>query len=188
MMFAPEAPKTPRAMEGRRSQTPPKRAPKPALLEALQSRSANRVRVVLQQDPKAAKEPFWDQCLDLPLCFAVRLRCSPTIVKLLLQHGADPDAEDSHGCSPIDIAWKPPPWETNNALPAVGSGLTFPHNGATITKEHAFAPWQEEGATSMQREGFSGFGMSLPRPQYKDACDKWRREVTDILNGAKARL
>lgn len=49
----------------------------------------------------------WDQCGKTPLVFAVlgsKGECSVTIIKLLLQYGANVNCKDSHGRSPLNYA------------------------------------------------------------------------------------
>jgi hypothetical protein len=67
------------------------------LLKALELRSVDEVSRVLREDPKAAKEVFWEPRVENPLNAAVRLKCSTEILQLLLAAGADPEVVDSSG-------------------------------------------------------------------------------------------
>jgi hypothetical protein len=96
-----ESPRTPRTMPLTRSSTPPPLVQKTILshplLRALRMNSLDQVRGILDADSELASEPFWDFDLEPPICCAVRFGCSPAIVKLLLDHGASPEATDANG-------------------------------------------------------------------------------------------
>merc|ERR1719424_1892851 len=66
----------------------------PPMLKALCSKSIEQVQAALDETPEAASEPFWDHNCELPLCAAVRLRCGPGIIQLLIQYGADKEVVD----------------------------------------------------------------------------------------------
>lgn len=61
------------------------------------------VRKALQRDPDAAVSPFFDHAMEPPLCCAARLSCEPEVFKLLLDHGADVDAVNVHGETPLGV-------------------------------------------------------------------------------------
>merc|ERR1712008_148501 len=91
-----------------RSDTPPPtprpvHLPLPPLMKALARQSLEEVQQVLELDPPAAQEPFWDHRCEPPLCCAARFACSPQIFTLLLQHGADVGALNRHGRTPLGI-------------------------------------------------------------------------------------
>jgi hypothetical protein len=92
---------------GRDSPASPPPAPHfknaPPLLRALHAVSLTEVRTVLAQDPQAAKFPFWDHNVEPPICAAVRLGSEVAIVGLLLHGGADVDAENVNGETPLKI-------------------------------------------------------------------------------------
>lgn len=134
----PVSPRTPPSCtrETRCSFTPPplKRKPKlprPRLLQALEMKSLEQVRAALEANPGDASDPFWDHDSEPPLCCAVRLGCSAGIVKLLLEHGADPDVTDMRNRTPLQLlpqmsppqinnaAWTPTSWPHANFLPAL---------------------------------------------------------------------
>lgn len=91
-----------------RSDTPPPTPrpvplPMPPLMKALARQSLEQVQQVLEVDPSAAQELFWDHHCEPPLCCAARFACSPQIFTLLLQHGADVGALNRHGRTPLGI-------------------------------------------------------------------------------------
>merc|ERR1712232_320566 len=94
-----------------RSSTPPPLVPKwkrpqPPLLLALKSKSIDHVRIALHGSlhyPEAARDLFWEHDAEPPLCCAVCLQCSPSIIRLLLQHGACPEAKDKHNRTPLQV-------------------------------------------------------------------------------------
>jgi len=61
------------------------------------------VKQVLEADPSAAQEPFWEHDCEPPLCYAARLGCSLPIFALILDHGADVGAVDRRGRTPLAI-------------------------------------------------------------------------------------
>jgi hypothetical protein len=73
------------------------------LMQALRANSIKLTREALLADPDAASLPFWDHKTEPPICFAVRNRCSSTIIRLLLEYGADAECRDIHGQSPANI-------------------------------------------------------------------------------------
>lgn len=85
-------------------ETPPE-APRQArlhpLLQALHWRSVSKVADVLKEDPGAALFPFFDNSVEPPLVAAVRLQCGPDVIGVLLDHGADANAVDLAGRSPL---------------------------------------------------------------------------------------
>ena len=104
-LSALESPRTPKATTTHHNVSPPAFAPKlrnpqPPLLRALLTKSIDEVKEALQQNPEEANEPFWDHDWEPPLCCAVRLECSASIVKLLLEYGADPQSKDVRGRDP----------------------------------------------------------------------------------------
>eukprot|EP00443_Scrippsiella_acuminata_P113572 CAMPEP_0115747260 /NCGR_PEP_ID=MMETSP0272-20121206/93059_1 /TAXON_ID=71861 /ORGANISM="Scrippsiella trochoidea, Strain CCMP3099" /LENGTH=411 /DNA_ID=CAMNT_0003192223 /DNA_START=15 /DNA_END=1250 /DNA_ORIENTATION=- len=100
-------PRTPKArvrcaVQGTPPAAPKKSAPAP-LLEALMNDSLEAVREACERDPDAAKLPFWDNNVEPPLCAAARLGCSPSVVELLLQCGADITLRDVNNKGPLDL-------------------------------------------------------------------------------------
>lgn len=83
------------------------RIPDHSLLRALQRKSVEQVRAILQHDPEAAREVFWDHDFEPPLCAAVRLECSADIVRLLLEYGADPQVKNMRGFTPSRMLQEP---------------------------------------------------------------------------------
>eukprot|EP00929_Paragymnodinium_shiwhaense_P029176 TRINITY_DN16785_c0_g1_i1.p1 TRINITY_DN16785_c0_g1~~TRINITY_DN16785_c0_g1_i1.p1 ORF type:complete len:334 (-),score=55.90 TRINITY_DN16785_c0_g1_i1:82-1083(-) len=151
----PTTPRTPRVQ--RTCSTPPP-APKIAtaapLLAALKRDSVAGVRAVLAADASAASAPFLDNGLEPPLCCAARLRCSPDIVKLLLEHGADVNAPDMEGATPLRLlrmrhTSKPRFLELENVLVSAGAVDEGAEVSAAPTFDASFRylrelPWSEE--------------------------------------------
>lgn len=74
-----------------------------ALSQADHNTRLNEVKAVLSEDPEAALFPFWEHGCEPPLCFAVRVGCDAQVVELILKHGADVNASDLHGQTPLSI-------------------------------------------------------------------------------------
>jgi ankyrin repeat protein len=72
-------------------------------LTALREDSYEDVRRVLEKDPEAASTVFFDHDWEPPVCTAVRLDCSADIVELVIKHGADINAKDMRGRTPLTI-------------------------------------------------------------------------------------
>lgn len=81
----------------------PRAAPPPPLLAALRMGSLEQVRHAVEKDPQAAASVFLDHDWEPPLCAAVRLGCDAEIIELLITHGADVNAADIHGRTPLTI-------------------------------------------------------------------------------------
>jgi len=73
------------------------------LMRALHTDSAEAVRNICEKDAEASRGLFWDDGCEPPLCVAVRARCSPEVVSVLLQYGADANAVGPDGLSPLAI-------------------------------------------------------------------------------------
>lgn len=123
----PVDPETPLAKSYARPETPQARmmsctSPPPGpqvgsnrLLVCLKSRDVKRLSACLAAEPQGIPQFFWECDFEPVLCCAVRLGCSPDIVRLLLQHGADPCACGKFGHSPM----------TCLASDAIGVGTGF---------------------------------------------------------------
>lgn len=61
------------------------------------------VSKALEADPECARLPFWDHNAEPPLCTAIRLGCTQDIVTLLVKFGADVQARDFTGQSPLEV-------------------------------------------------------------------------------------
>ncbi|CAK0834373.1 unnamed protein product [Prorocentrum cordatum] len=73
------------------------------LLSALERNCTKQVRLAIEADPEAAKEPFWDSRFEWPLCAAIRLRCSVEVVRLLIENGAEVGVASVGGQSPLQL-------------------------------------------------------------------------------------
>lgn len=73
------------------------------LLAALQKNSVEDTRIACEANSDAATLPFFDHNFEPPLCAAARLQCSPDVVTLLLQYGADVHKCDVHGKGPLAV-------------------------------------------------------------------------------------
>lgn len=169
----PDSPRTPpsRVREAPRSFTPPPLIPKskrarPWLLQALQSNSEHEVHAALLANPGDATEPFWEHDCEPPICAAVRLQCSSSIVKLLLVHGADSQQTDTSG---------------RNALQIVKQKLAEQHKieadyqsvcaAMTMANAHDLLPFPNESGMLFR---------GLPSPA--DETKSWCREVSVLLD------
>jgi len=81
----------------------PRMAAVPPLMKALLERDSEKVRVALEEDPEAAKLPFFEHHIEPPLCCAVRAGCNSKILGVLLDHEADVNMTDVHGRSPLAL-------------------------------------------------------------------------------------
>lgn len=73
------------------------------LMRALQKKDLDMVSKALEADPECARLPFWDHNVEPPLCTAIRLGCTQDIVTLLVKFGADVQARDFKGQSPLEV-------------------------------------------------------------------------------------
>lgn len=73
------------------------------LMRALQKTDLDMVSKALEADPECARLPFWDHNAEPPLCTAIRLGCTQDIVTLLVKFGADVQARDFTGQSPLEV-------------------------------------------------------------------------------------
>jgi hypothetical protein len=76
-------------------------------MRALHARqSGNQVAAVseaLANDPDAATQPFFDHAVEPPLCYAVRSGCDKEVIGVLINHGADVNAADTCGQTPLAL-------------------------------------------------------------------------------------
>lgn len=74
-----------------------------ALSKADHDTRLKEAEAVLSEDPEAALFPFWEHGCEPPLCFAIRVGCDARVVELMLKNGADVNAPDFHGQTPLSI-------------------------------------------------------------------------------------
>eukprot|EP00403_Amphidinium_massartii_P029880 CAMPEP_0178391222 /NCGR_PEP_ID=MMETSP0689_2-20121128/11054_1 /TAXON_ID=160604 /ORGANISM="Amphidinium massartii, Strain CS-259" /LENGTH=478 /DNA_ID=CAMNT_0020011763 /DNA_START=80 /DNA_END=1516 /DNA_ORIENTATION=- len=101
-------PRTPRRNKERLSFTPPpppQFIPFPPLLKAIRQNCQNSVQLALQEDPEAAKFPFFDHSVEPPLCAAIRYHCSNQVIQILLDNGADVNLTDIYGKTPLALLY-----------------------------------------------------------------------------------
>lgn len=99
-------PRTPLGVSSCRALRSPPGAPRasaslPPLLAALCNDSLSDVKTALEENPEAASDLVMEYGAEPPLCVAIRHGCSAGIVRLLLDHGADVDAADVLGQTPL---------------------------------------------------------------------------------------
>jgi len=116
-----ESPSTPRC-KGSLSSPPP--APRASLessgccdmFVALRQNTCEAVQKILHEDPEAAKNLIMHEgFVGPPLCVALRLRCKPSVVELLLDHGADANGKDAAGRAPLSLLVSQPTWRSDLA-------------------------------------------------------------------------
>jgi len=101
----------------------------PALTKCLRNGGVEQVRACLAAEPEAASQFFFDCSFEPVACCAVRLGCSPAVVRLLLRHGADATACDTTGYSPLTCLASQPAIpqkvaDSTGCLPVVTARLT----------------------------------------------------------------
>lgn len=80
--------------------------PMPPLMKALHAAKGRQVVAVseaLASDPEAAQLPFFDHAVEPPLCCAVRLGCEKDVFEVLIKYGADVNAADKYGRTPLSL-------------------------------------------------------------------------------------
>jgi len=115
-------------------------------MQALKQNGLKKVQAALADNPEAARDPFFDFDFDMPLCFAVKSQCDVAIIQLLLEHGADVEAQDAIGRSPMDILMNPPFPSARNANYTrqvaslfLSAGVDHPEAEALVTATPAAA-------------------------------------------------
>jgi hypothetical protein len=62
-------------------------------MKAIAAKDLEQVLQVLDEDPEAAKLPFFDHNWEEPVAYALRCGCGDDIVEVLLERGAPPPPE-----------------------------------------------------------------------------------------------
>lgn len=101
--FAPRTPKNWRKPSASPPRGPAERARETGLHKALRDNCIDAVREELARNPEALSDSFFDVAFEPPLCFALRAGVSEDVVRLLLEHGADPLALDTRGDTPAMV-------------------------------------------------------------------------------------
>jgi len=176
---SPSTPRTPRPSAAVRSSTPPPLVPKtrkqkPLLLQMLQKNNYEEVRSALQQNPESANEPFWEHDCEPPLCAAVRLKCSSSIVKLLLEHGAESDSKDVHCRTPAQLLPEMLPYKTSSPVNNVLPWGRMPACAAAPAPWVLSTPFQAHFHPSSMPQAFGGSARF-------NAQESWRLEVMELL-------
>jgi hypothetical protein len=194
-LVAPDLPRTPAPKKPafRLPPTPCRartKIPQPSLLRALQLKSMEQVLAILQHDPEAPRELFWDHDVEPPLCAAVRLECSADIIRLLLEHGADPHVKNARGYTPArmlqelssPVNSEPTPTPPLVAAPFVPDGLdTWPG---------LFAPQMgfQMGFLAPQRVEIAPWSPNADEWGVQEVVDAnvanamvWRHEVASLI-------
>jgi len=103
------------------------------LQRAIEAGPLSKIEAVLQNDPTAAATPFLEDAWKPPLVCAVEVGSDVDVVKVLLEHGANVNAENQQGLTALDvlcqqaIADAPQPPSLMNFPPPM-----FPCGGNTI--------------------------------------------------------
>merc|ERR1719238_2591202 len=97
-------------------------------MRCLESRDVQRVRSCLGEEPQAISQFFWDCGFEPALCFEMRCGCSPEMVRLLLQHGADAVACGKLGYSPLTCLASLPLPRASPILGAIADGQVHAMN------------------------------------------------------------
>jgi len=142
--------------------------------------AVEQIRSILQKCPEAAKEPFWDHDCELPLCCAARLRCSSSIVELLIEFGASLESQDVFGHTPAQIARQPQPCDVQPS-----SNNDFPFTWAALSADHPIHSQIAFGCLSMpaeaneawKREVAAGWQMPAKALMPAEPNKAWKREV-----------
>eukprot|EP00403_Amphidinium_massartii_P046014 CAMPEP_0178469054 /NCGR_PEP_ID=MMETSP0689_2-20121128/53231_1 /TAXON_ID=160604 /ORGANISM="Amphidinium massartii, Strain CS-259" /LENGTH=227 /DNA_ID=CAMNT_0020096117 /DNA_START=73 /DNA_END=757 /DNA_ORIENTATION=+ len=84
--------------------TPPMmcKAPRSALHRAIEKGDVDLLREALAEDPEAATLPLFE-LWEPPLCVAARFAGPAAVLQELIEHGADVNATDLYGHSPLHI-------------------------------------------------------------------------------------
>lgn len=96
---------------------PSSRVRETGLQRALRDNCIESVRNVLETNPEALTDSFFDVAFEPPLCFAIRAGVDEEIIDLLLEHGANPLDQDTRGDSPAMVLSYLVQDTTGNELP-----------------------------------------------------------------------
>jgi len=145
--------------------------------------AVEQLRSILQKCPEAANEPFWDHDCELPLCCAVRLKCSSSIVKLLIEFGASLESQDVSGHTPAEIARQLQPREVQ---PSSKSDFAFARaamgSDQPVHSQIDFGcqPMPVGANEAWKREVAAGWKMPAKPSMLAEPNKAWKREVATV--------
>jgi len=146
--------------------------------------SVEQIRSILQKRPEAANEPFWDHDCERPLCCATRLKCSSSIVQVLVEFGANSESQDVFGHNNAQIARQPQPREVQRS-----SNTDFPFTWASMSFDQPIHSQIDFGCQPMpvganeawKREVAAGWQMPAKPSMPAEPNEAWKREVAAML-------
>lgn len=115
-LLSKEAPRN--SPRGHRLFLAPLVGPRPPMVRALEDNNLGLLRQCLDEDAMLAVECLSDGRRP-PLVVALLEKCSPALVQLLLERGADPEVGDRHHLMPMDILVGPEKPEAQGPLEAL---------------------------------------------------------------------
>jgi hypothetical protein len=144
------------------------------LFLALKKNSEEEVLSALQQEPNAAKGPLWEHDCEPPLCCAARFQCSVSIVKMLLDHGADRTDKDRRGNTPLQLVQRAKREKHGKASPfyfQVAPAFNLNQSGLDdLILGQSFPPFPQ------------AFGLpQIDENEQIRAREDWHREVSALL-------
>jgi hypothetical protein len=129
---------------------------------AMRSGSVEQAREVLETDPEALRDLYFDCNFEPPLCWAVRMQLETPMIQLLLDHGADAHATDTRGRNALTLL-SAEKW----------SGLS--DDWANCSPPQTFAAWAENVMNAHQHRSLKVAQMLVDAgamPGVPDARDR----------------
>jgi len=145
-------------------------------MRALLRNALDDARIALVTEPDSATTVFFDHEWEPPLCTATRLQCSLEIIELLLEHGADINAEDMHGRTAVTIlcAMAQRHNEAGDASPFSSFHSGYPFADTWDETRRAHKEWLTSMQDKLIRHGAEGAsGMSLGMTHVCSNSDCW---------------